>query len=413
MFSLWLGIAALLLLAIVIVCLPLFITLRGSELKRQDSNVEIYKSQLNDLAVDLENGRIDEAEYEGLSQEIKLNLLADTQEQKESSNKSNASGKWVVIPSIILMVGVSIVAYIKLGAENELAITQLLQASGQADFTQEDAVELIDRLTLQTQQDPNDIEMWYLLARLNFDVGQFDQAVVGFTQVLQRLPIDSKQDQAVAMAQLAQSQFFANDRQLDAATESLLKDVLDINPKNETALGLLGVAAYESKQYVDAVQYWQRLISMMSASNPNAMAIQGGINKALEQMTPQEREQIEQAQDVVTPSVIQVTVNVAQEIISKLPKNADLFVLAKAENGPPMPLAVKRISVDQWPVTVTLDDSMAMMPALRLSQFEKVIITARISKNGVGNAKPGDLEGVSGVISNQVKRLNISINKEL
>lgn len=413
MFSLWLGIAALLLLAIVIVCLPLFITLRGSELKRQDSNVEIYKSQLNDLAVDLENGRIDEAEYEGLSQEIKLNLLADTQEQKESSNKSNASGKWVVIPSIILMVGVSIVAYIKLGAENELAITQLLQASGQADFTQEDAVELIDRLTLQTQQDPNDIEMWYLLARLNFDVGQFDQAVIGFTQVLQRLPIDSKQDQAVAMAQLAQAQFFANGRQLDAATESLLKDVLDINPKNETALGLLGVAAYESKQYVDAVQYWQRLISMMSASNPNAMAIQGGINKALEQMTPQEREQIEQAQDVVTPSVIQVTVNVAQEIISKLPKNADLFVLAKAENGPPMPLAVKRISVDQWPVTVTLDDSMAMMPALRLSQFEKVIITARISKSGVGNAKPGDLEGVSGVISNQVKRLNISINKEL
>lgn len=413
MFSLWLGIAALLLLAIVIVCLPLFITLRGSELKRQDSNVEIYKSQLNDLAVDLENGRIDEAEYEGLSQEIKLNLLADTQEQKESSNKSNASGKWVVIPSIILMVGVSIVAYIKLGAENELAITQLLQASGQADFTQEDAVELIDRLTLQTQQDPNDIEMWYLLARLNFDVGQFDQAVIGFTQVIQRLPIDSKQDQAVAMAQLAQAQFFANGRQLDAATESLLKDVLDINPKNETALGLLGVAAYESKQYVDAVQYWQRLISMMSASNPNAMAIQGGINKALDQMTPQEREQIEQAQDVVTPSVIQVTVNVAQEIISKLPKNADLFVLAKAENGPPMPLAVKRISVDQWPVTVTLDDSMAMMPALRLSQFEKVIITARISKNGVGNAKPGDLEGVSGVISNQVKRLNISINKEL
>lgn len=413
MFSLWLGIAALLLLAIVIVCLPLFITLRGSELKRQDSNVEIYKSQLNDLAVDLESGRIDEAEYEGLSQEIKLNLLADTQEQKESSNKSNASGKWVVIPSIILMVGVSIVAYIKLGAENELAITQLLQASGQADFTQEDAVELIDRLTLQTQQDPNDIEMWYLLARLNFDVGQFDQAVIGFTQVIQRLPIDSKQDQAVAMAQLAQAQFFANGRQLDAATESLLKDVLDINPKNETALGLLGVAAYESKQYVDAVQYWQRLISMMSASNPNAMAIQGGINKALEQMTPQEREQIEQAQDVVTPSVIQVTVNVAQEIISKLPKNADLFVLAKAENGPPMPLAVKRISVDQWPVTVTLDDSMAMMPALRLSQFEKVIITARISKSGVGNAKPGDLEGVGGVISNQVKRLNISINKEL
>lgn len=415
MFSLWLGIAALLLLAVFVLCLPLFVSLRGSEVKRQDSNVVIYKSQLSDLEADLNAGRIGAAEYESLSQEVKLNLLADTQDQEEgleqTHDQASSKGKWLFVPSVILIAIVSVGLYIKLGAENELAITQLLQQSGQTTFSEQDALELIERLDVQTQQIPDDIEMWYLLGRLNFDMGRFDQAVVGFTQALQLLPVDSKQDQAVAMAQLAQAQFFANDRKLDAATQSLLKDVLSINPNDETSLGLLGVAAYDAQRFVEAVGYWQRLISMMPVSNPNAAAIQGGIDKALEQMTKEERAQIKAQEDAVKPAVIQVTVNIAQEMVSKLPKEADLFVLAKAENGPPMPLAVKRLTVSEWPVTVTLDDSMAMMPALRLSQFENVVITARISKSGVGNAKSGDIQGVSAVMSSQTKRVSLQINE--
>ncbi|MGR6871595.1 c-type cytochrome biogenesis protein CcmI [Pseudomonas sp. HK3] len=409
MFSLWLGVAVLLVLAVLMMCLPLFVTLRGSELKRQQSNVDIYKSQLADLESDLSNERIDQAEYEGLSQEIKSNLLIDTQDQQAVplSNK----GKWVFAPAIIIIFVFSIGLYMKLGSENELVITQLLQKSGQTNFTEENAHELIERLNVQTTKTPEDTEMWYLLGRLNFDMGQFDQAVLGFTQALQLLPIDSKQDQAVAMAQLAQAQFFANDRTLNAATQSLLKDVLAINPNDETSLGLLGVSAYDNKRYVEAVGYWQRLISMMPVNNPNVAAIEGGINKALERMTDEERAAIKKQQVAVQPAVIQVTVNIAQNIISRLPKNADLFVLAKAENGPPMPLAVQRIDVNEWPVTVTLDDSMAMMPSLRLSQFKNVVITARISKSGVGNAKPGDLQGVSAVIGSDTKRVSLQINE--
>ena len=412
MFDVWLGIAGLLLLAVIIMCLPLVVSLRGSELKREHSNVVIYKSQLADLESDLENGRIDQAEFEGLSQEIKLNLLADTQDKEPEQDQANVSakGNWVYIPSVLLILVLSLVVYTQLGADNELAITQLLKKSNQASFTEGDAHELIERLETQTEKTPKDTEMWYMLGRLNFDMEQFDQAVLAFTQVLQLLPVDSKQDQAVAMAQLAQAQFFANGRKLSSATESLLKDVLAINPNDETSLGLLGVAAYDGKRYVEAVGYWQQLIGMMSASNPNVAAIQSGIDKALEQMNEQERAQVKTQQKTVQPAAIQVTVNIAQNIMSQLPKDADLFVLAKAENGSPMPLAVKRLTVNEWPITVTLDDSMAMMPSLRLSQFKNIVLTARISKSGVGNAKPGDLEGVSAVVSTQTKRVSLQIN---
>ncbi|NVK38822.1 MAG: hypothetical protein HWE18_12920, partial [Gammaproteobacteria bacterium] len=296
-------------------------------------------------------------------------------------------------------------------AENELAITQMLQASNQSGFTREDAGKLIERLKVQTQDTPEDIEMWYLYGRLNFDLGQFDQAVVGFTQALQLLPIDAQQDQAVAMAQLAQAQFFANDRRLDAATESLLKDVLAINPNDETSLGLLGVASYDSGRYVDAVNYWQRLVSMMPASNPNVAAIQGGINKALEKMTPADRKAIEEKQKAMKPAVISITVDLADSIKGYVPESADVFVLAKAQQGPPMPLAVQRLTVKEWPITVVLDDSMAMMPALRLSHYDNVVITARISKSGVGNVQAGDIQGVSPAISSQTKSINVTINE--
>ena len=71
--------------------------------------------------------------------------------------------------------------------------------------------------------------------------------------------------------------------------------------------------------------------------------------------------------------------------------NDTVFVFARAASGPPMPLAAFKTTVSELPLEVTLDDSMAMMPQMKMSGFEQVIVTARVSRSGQPMAGPGDL----------------------
>jgi cytochrome c-type biogenesis protein CcmH len=58
-----------------------------------------------------------------------------------------------------------------------------------------------------------------------------------------------------------------------------------------------------------------------------------------------------------------------------------------------MPLAVVKRTVGELPLELRLDDSMAMMPQLKLSQFDRVVVGARVSFSGDPIAQPGDLFG--------------------
>jgi cytochrome c-type biogenesis protein CcmH len=414
MFELWIGIAILLVIAAGFLAIPYLMHVRKGTLVRESINVEIYKSQLADLQTDKDNQKCSEQEFEALSQEIKRNLLTDTEKQEtKKQNTDHQGGRWIVFVMAAFVLVSSILLYQRLGAENEVAIAQLLNKSEQQGYSKDDAEKLLERLTAQSIKAPEDVEVWFLIGRLNFDLSNYYEAVLAYNNVLQHLPDEAKQDKVVAMGQLAQSQFFANGRKLDKATESLLIDALKINPVDNTSLGLLGIASYDRGEYLNAVRYWTRLIALIPPNNPNAAAIMGGLNKAKTQLTKDELVSFELEQAAKIKSSIQVTVDISDEMKAKLPTEADLFVLAKAQHGPPMPLAVQRLTVSQWPITVTLDDSMAMMEALRMSQFETIIITARISKSGMGNAAEGDLEGKSVAMSSSAKQVSISIDSEI
>jgi hypothetical protein len=94
-----------------------------------------------------------------------------------------------------------------------------------------------------------------------------------------------------------------------------------------------------------------------------------------------------------TARSVKVSVRVSPALRAQAAPGDALYIFARAARGPKMPLAIVRKQVKELPLTVTLDDSMAMVPDFRLSSFPEIVIGARISKSGDAIAKPGDLEG--------------------
>lgn len=72
--------------------------------------------------------------------------------------------------------------------------------------------------------------------------------------------------------------------------------------------------------------------------------------------------------------------------------NATVFVIARAPDGPPMPIAVQKHPASQVPLLVTLGDGDSPMPTSALSQVQEVEVIARLSRSGQANRQPDDLE---------------------
>jgi hypothetical protein len=110
---------------------------------------------------------------------------------------------------------------------------------------------------------------------------------------------------------------------------------------------------------------------------------------------------------------IKVTVKLNPALAGKAAPGDSVFIFARAAQGPKMPLAIVRKQVRDLPITVTLDDSLAMVPNMNISSFPQLVIGARISKSGNAVAQPGDLEGYAAPLKsdsvNSVEVLIVSV----
>jgi len=141
--------------------------------------------------------------------------------------------------------------------------------------------------------------------------------------------------------------------------------------------------------------------------DPASKAEVSELIKALEQRDPG------LAGSVMAVSSLTLKVELHDSLQALVDPGDLVFVYAKAAKGPPMPLAVKRLTVSELPAAVTLSDADAMMAEMKLSAFDLVVVGARISKSGNPVAQAGDLFiEVAGIdSSNPPQDLLLTINQ--
>jgi len=359
---------------------------------RDELNATIFKDQLSELEGDLSAGVITQEQFDGAKHDLERSFLQDANTEADTSSVSQVDwvvgrSSAVVITVLVPILAVSIYNMLgsgKAGLHPEDARPQL-QAEGHEGTLEEQVRKLQDHL----QQNPDDVEGWGMLARSYYFLKQYGAAAETFarTSALQQ---DSN---AELLADYADALAMANGRNMAGRPYELVKKALEIEPRLQKALWLAGTATYQSENFEDTLGYWKRLLEIFPKDSENYLQMQKNIAEIQQKLGLPVDTEVQTVE--VGGASISGVVRLDESLMLDAAVDDTLFVYARAASGPRMPLAIVRKTVKDLPLEFTLDDSMAMNPAMKLSGFQQVVVGARISKSGNAIPQPGDLQVVS------------------
>lgn len=196
---------------------------------------------------------------------------------------------------------------------------------------------------------------------------------------------------------------------LDEQAADCIAKALRLDPRHAKALWLLGSLQTQDGDFSAALASWQKLAALLPADSPDARIVNANIEEARSKLADGGAQRPAASRPAVLSGIVQVDPGLR----ARIPEGSTLFVFARAadERGPP--LAVLRTTTGTWPLRFKLDDSNAMLPDRKLSNFSRVIVEARVSRSGDPIAQPGDLQAVSGVLDpHSVSDLRLTIADE-
>lgn len=397
----WLLSTTLLALAVLLLMPALLGRRHLKDIDRDQQNVAIAQQRLGELEAAQVEGSVAADELTQARRDIEDALLTDLDDEATPQRPAaaTASGYWAVAVALGLPVAASGL-YLMLGEPRALAPTAITadvaaQQAGESSGDAQSIEAAVNVLEQRLQSAPDDPEGWFVLARSYMFLKRYDEAVSAFEN-LHRLVGDDPG----MLVRYADAAAMASGGRIAGRPFELVQRALAVDPNQPQGLWLAGMGAAEQGDHASALGYWRRLEPLLE----NDVASLAEIRELMaysEQQLAETGGTGDVAAVAAVPAIAtaaaakSLTVSVAldDKLAARVSPSDIVFVFARAVDGPPMPLAVVRRRAGELPLQVTLDDSMAMVPAMRLSQFEQVRVGARISRSGQAQAQSGDLQG--------------------
>jgi len=402
----WLLAALMVLIALAFVIPPLFRRPRTETIRNDELNVRVIQDQLAELDADFQAGRIDRSVYELSRHDLQRELLDDVDDTAVSgpatAEAAGRGGRWVALVLLFLVPLLAVPIYWQIGSPGiipRLAAGSSAMAtnSGGDPHSRERMDAMVTALAARMQQEPENLEGWILLGRSYAMMKRFKESVDAYRHAV---ALNGKDPDI--LSSYADALVMEHNGEFTDQVGDLLNQALAVDPQNPKALWLRGHWRFRRSNFQGAIDDWQKVAGELPADSKDVATIREQINTARDRLGKPPVVAVASAAkpaaavppaSVSSTTAIQVQITLDPGLQKQAAPEDTVFIFARALHGPRMPLAIVRKRVADLPVSVTLDDSLAMSPAMVLSKFKQVVIGARVSKSGQALPSSGDLQG--------------------
>lgn len=385
--------------------------LRGgarASVDRAAINLRILKDQLADLEAERKRGALGEEQYVATRADLQKRVLEETgAEPAVPAPGPSRVGRLTAAVMVVVVPLTAALVYARYG--DPTAFDPLTRQGAEAahQFSQDEIAAMVQRLADRLKAEPDNANGWSTLARTYYQMGRFAEAASAYEKLVELVP-----DEASLWADYADALAMTQGRKIAGKPMELVDRALKLDPLQWKALAMAGTDAFDRQDFKGAVALWEKLHGSLPADAPMKNQLVGSINEARSRagMSPMAAA-ASPAPAVAAPAAaptekstakvdaggarVAGTVSLAATLRGKVAPDDNVIIFARAAEGPRMPLALLRVQAKDLPKVFALDDSMAVAPEFKLSNFPEVVIGARVSKSGSPMPQSGDLEGVS------------------
>jgi len=365
------------------------------------ANLAIYRDQLRELDADLAAGTLAREQHDEARRDLERRMLEDLRAGQAAAPAQDTKRHGTAIAIGVAVPLLAALLYFAVG--NPRAISSPAGDDSQ-NVTREQIEGMVGRLATRMKENPEDLKGWVMLGRSYAVLDRYPEAAEAYANAVKRSPPDAQ-----LLADYADAMAMAEGRKLLGEPERLIAQALKIDPDNVKALLLAGTVAFEKHDFKAAAAHWERILKLVPPDSDLAVSVRDGIDDAQKLAGTKPKSPPGKA----APAGVSGTIRLDPAIAAKAAPGDSVFIFARAVSGPRVPLAVTRKRVTDLPAAFTLDDSMAMSPAARLSDHAQVVIGARVSKSGNPVAQPGDLEGLSAPVDARASGVTVVVDREI
>tara|TARA_R110002110_G_scaffold400317_2_gene616654 strand:+ start:12348 stop:13406 length:1059 start_codon:yes stop_codon:yes gene_type:complete len=293
----------------------------------------------------------------------------------------------------IAMVGVvSLGIYIQYGAHqgvrDRLGLEQIDRSIAYLHKKEHLTKDIVVAELAQLQDDvPKSERTWAKLGDMYQSLSLYEKAENAFKQA----SIYNKQEPYYQVQQ-AYCQVMLNSGKISLDIVQRLSQLENQHPKHKGILNLLALHAYQNENYELAAKNWSKILSIsVDLTASERKTITAALQDARSHLS-------KSGSHNANLFSLKVRVDIAQPLKAKLSASDVVYIFAKHVQGPPMPVAVVRQPLQEFPIEITLSDEDSMVAGQVLSQAESILVGARISKSGQATPQAGDFEGFSAVV---------------